>query len=207
VFAAIADSVQLTGARVVLLSVPRVSGLYALRPAAELWNDRAELATFGIDVTADCGTSANFVFTGTRVPLLAARYAATDTVQQLSCTDVPGATDAVLTPADVATLDAAVTAMNGQIEQVAQQHGWAFADLTGVYPPPLSARAAYSASDQLTCVYPYGAYVSLDGVFPSAQGQVAIAAAVASAIDATYGFTISIGGTPPAAASGATLCP
>ena len=81
--------------------------------------------------------------------------------------------------------------MNAQIQQLAQQNGWAFADLTGVYPPPVSARAPYTAAEQLTCVYPYGAFVSLDGVFPSAQGQAAIASTVASAIDAKYGFTIT----------------
>jgi hypothetical protein len=206
-FAAIADSVQLTGARVVLLSVPSVTGLYALRPASELWNDRAELATFGINVTADCGTSANYVFTGALIPALAAQFAATATVQSLSCTDVPGTADAILTPADIATLDAAVTQMNAQIKQVAEQHGWAFADLGGVYPPPLSARTPYAASDQLTCVYPYGAYVSLDGIFPSAQGQAAIAATVASAIDATYRFTVSISAASPAGGTAPKLCP
>ena len=207
VFAAVADSVRLTGARVVLLSVPSVTGLYALRPASELWNDRAELATFGINVTADCGTSANYVFTGSLVPALAAQFAATGTAQNLSCTDVPGTADAILTPGDITTLDAAVTQMNTQIQQVAQQNGWAFANLTGVYPPPLSARVPYAASDQLTCVYPYGAYVSLDGIYPSSQGQAAIAAAVVSAIDAKYGFTISIAGASPTSVTAAKLCP
>src|ERR1019366_5341831 len=154
VFSAIADSVKLTGARVVLLSVPKVSTLYALRPASELWNDKNELATFGINVTADCGTSPNFVFTATLVPSLAAAYAVTGTIQSLSCTDVPGSADAILTPADIATLDAVVTQMNVQIQQVASQNGWAFADLTDVYPPPVSVRPVYKAADQLTCVYP-----------------------------------------------------
>jgi hypothetical protein len=206
-FAAIADSVQLTRAKVVLLSVPKVSALYALRPSSELWADRAGLATFGITVAADCGTSANSVFTGTLIPALAARFAATGATQTLSCADVPGAADAILTPADISMLDATVAQMNAQIEQVAQQHGWAFADLAGVFPPPVSARTPYSASDQLTCVYPYGAYVSLDGVFPGAQGQAAIASTVASAIDSKYGFSITIGATPPTGVTAARLCP
>jgi hypothetical protein len=120
VFSAIADSVKLTGAKVVLVSVPKVSALYALRPAAELWADRTELATFGITVNADCSTSANFIFTPSRVPVLAAIFASTGTAQNLSCTDTPGAADAILTPADVSTLDGVVTQMNAQIQQVAQ---------------------------------------------------------------------------------------
>jgi hypothetical protein len=207
VYGAIADSVKATGAKAVLLSVPRVSTLYSLRPAAELWNDRTELATFGINVAADCGSSANLVFTAALVPPLAAAYTATGTMQSLSCTDVPGSADAILTPADVATLDAVVTQMNAQIQQVASQNGWAFADLTDVYPPPLSARPAYKAADQLTCVYPYGGSVSLDGVFPNAAGQAAIASTVASAIDAKYGFSIAVGALSPTGALAPRSCP
>lgn len=207
VFSAIADSVALTGAKVVLLSVPKVSGLYALRPASELWNDRTNLATFGVNVTADCATSPNFVFTGTLVPSLVANYTATGVMQNLSCTDIPGTADAILTPADIATLDGVVTDMNTQIQQTAQQNGWAFADLMGVYPPPVAARTPYAVSDQLTCVYPYGAYVSLDGVFPSAQGQAAIASTVVAAIDAKYGFTITVGPSSPISITAAKLCP
>jgi hypothetical protein len=207
VFSAIADSVKLTGAKVVLLSVPRVSTLYALRPASELWNDRTDLAAFGISVMADCSTSANFVFTGTLVPALAANYTTSGTTQNLSCTDVPGTADAILTPADITTLDAVVTQMNVQIQQVAQQNGWAFADLTGVYPPPVSTRAAYTASDQLACVYPYGKFVSLDGVFPNLTGQAAIASTVASAIDSRYGFSITVGASSPTGVTAVRLCP
>jgi hypothetical protein len=207
VFAAIADSVKVSGAKVVLLSVPKVSALYALRPASELWNDRAELATFGINVTADCGTSPNSVFTGTLVPALAAMYTNTGTVQNISCTDVPGTADAILTPADITTLDGVVTQMNAQIQQVAQQNGWAFADLTGVYPPPVTSRPAYSASDQLTCVYPYGSFVSLDGVFPSLAGHLAIASTVASAIDSKYGFSITLGAPATIGITAVKLCP
>jgi hypothetical protein len=207
VFAAIADSVKVTGAKVVLLSVPKVTSLYALRPASELWSDRAELATFGVNVTADCSTSANFVFTGALIPSLAANYATSGVPQNLSCTDVPGTADAILTGADITILDAAVTQMNTQIEQVAQQNGWAFADLSGIFPPPVSARSPYAASDELTCVYPYGKYISLDGVFPNAAGQAAIASAVASAIDAKYRFTIAIGGSSPIGVAAVKLCP
>lgn len=207
VFSAIADSVAVSGAKAVLLSVPKVSSLYALRPAAELWNDRAGLAAFGVNVTADCGTSPNFVFTATLVPSLVANYNATGMMQNLSCTDVPGTADAILTPADIATLDGVVADMNTQIQQIAQQNGWAFADLTGVYPPPLAARMPYAASDQLTCVYPYGAYISLDGVYPSPQGQAEIASTVVAAIDAKYAFTIAVGGSSPIGITAAKLCP
>ena len=72
VFAAIADSVKLTGARVVVFVPPHMEYLYGLRPASDIWADRAELATFGVNVSADCSASANFVFTPSVVPPLAA---------------------------------------------------------------------------------------------------------------------------------------
>jgi hypothetical protein len=207
VFSAIADSVKLTGAKVVLVSVPKVSALYALRPASELWADRAELATYGITVNADCATSANFVFTPSRVPPLAAAYSGTGTMQNLSCTDIPGTADAILTPADLSTLDGVVSQMNAQILQVAQTNGWAFADLTDVYPPPVSSRTPYAASDELTCASPYGKFISLDGVFPNVNGQSAIASAAAGALDAKYGFTVTVGATAPTGVAAAKLCP
>jgi hypothetical protein len=207
VLSAIADSVKLTGAKVVLVSVPKMSALYALRPASELWADRAELATFGVNVTADCGTSANFIFTPSRVPALAAIFASTGIAQNLSCTDVPGTADAILTAADVSTLDGVVTQMNTQIQQMAQTNGWAFADLTDVYPPAVSSRSPYAASDELTCASPYGKFISLDGVFPNVIGQSAIASVVAGALNAKYGFTLTVGATTPTGITAVKLCP
>jgi len=206
VFSAITDSVKLTGAKVVLLSVPKVTSLYALRTAADLWNDRAELATFGINLSTDCSTSANVVFTGALIPALAVKFSSTGTAQNLSCTDVPGAADAILTPADIIALDAAVAQMNTQIQQVAQTNGWAFADLSGVFPFAPS-KPAYVAADQLACVFPYGGFTSLDGVFPNAAGQQLIAYAAAAAINTKYGFTLPVAPVSPTGVLAAKLCP
>lgn len=205
IFATIADSVKLTGARVVVLSVPQVSALAGMRTAAELWSDRTGLASFGITVNADCATSANTIFTGTLVPSLYANYAATGAAQDLSCTDVPGTADAILTPADLSKLADVVTAMNTAIKLAAQQNGWAFVDLDGVYPATFP-KPAYSASDQLACAYPYGAYTSLDGVFPNAAGQQLIAWAAGSAINAKYGLSLPTAPVSEVAISATTLC-
>lgn len=206
VYAEIADSVkQHTAARVVLLSVPHVTRLYAVRSAAELWADRAVLATFGVAVAPDCSTSTNFVFTPSIVPGLAARATVALAPQPLSCADVPGIADAVLTPGDIATLDAVVDKMNVQIRQLAAGNGWAFADLDAEVSSFASARGPYRAAEELACVYPYGAYFSLDGVHPGALGHQAIANVVAEAINAKYAFEIPVFTAP--AITRVLLCP
>jgi len=192
VFAAIADSVRKTGARAVLLSVPHVTKLVSLRGGAELWADRATLATFGVTVAADCNGSANRVFTPSLVPGLVARASATLAAQTLSCTDIPGAADAVLTPADVTTLDSVVDQMNAQIRKLADDNGWAFADLDAEYSSLFSAHTPYRAAEELSCVYPYGDFVSLDGVHPNSAGHHVIANVVSLAVNSTYGLEIPV---------------
>lgn len=205
VYAAIADSVKLSRARALLFTVPRLTKLVSLRSGAELWSDRAELAAAGVNVAADCSGSPNLLFTPALVPALAATALSAGTAQPLSCTDVAGAVDFVLTPADVATLDAVVDQMNAQIAALAKQNGWALVDVNAVLDRFAAARAPYSAAAQLGCVYPYGQYVSLDGVHPNAAGQQLLANAAAEAVNAAYGFAIPT--SPVAAVAAAQLCP
>ncbi len=204
-YASVADSVKLSGARALLLTVPRVTKLASLRRGAELWNDRAGLTVAGVNVAADCAGSPNLLFTPAIVPALAATALSTGTAQPLSCADVAGAVDFVLTPAEVATLDAVVDQMNAQITALAKQNGWALVDVNAVFDRFATARAPYSAAVQLGCVYPYGQYVSLDGVHPNAAGQQLLANAAAEAANATYGFALPTSPVPAMAA--AQLCP
>ena len=202
-YGAVADSVKKSGARVVLLSVPHVTRLFGMRAASELWNARASLATYGVTVASDCNGSQNLVFS-TAVPLLVQGALTAGSTQVLSCADVGAAADGVLTPADVSTLNAVVDQMNVQIRQLATTNGWAFADIDAVFSQFVAARAPYSASEQLACLYPYGASVSLDGAHPNLIGQQAIANAVAAAVNATYGLDIPV---PSAPVVGLSLCP
>jgi hypothetical protein len=205
VYSAIAESLKVARAKVVLLSVPHVTRLYGLRPATELWNARDDLATFGMTVAADCDGSPNLVFTGAVVPRLAQLALTAGAPQTLSCADVPGAADAVLTPADVTILDGIVGRMNAQIREIATTNGWAFADLDALYSSVSSARQSYRATEQLACVYPYGAFISFDGVHPTLAGNQAIADLVALAVNSTYGFTIPVSSAKPIAPT--SLCP
>ena len=204
-YAAVADSVKKSGARVVLLSVPHVTRLAGMRPAIELWNARTGLSTYGVTVASDCNGSPNLIFTGAVVAKLAQGALTAGSSQILSCTDVGGALDAVLTPADVTALNAVVDQMNVQIRQLASTNGWAFADVDAVFSQFVATRAPYSASEHLACVYPYGAWVSLDGARPNLTGQQAIANSVATAVNATYGLDIPVPAAAPV--TGIQLCP
>jgi hypothetical protein len=190
VFKQVVDSVKLSGAKAVLLGVPRMSNLASMRAGTELWADRAALLTYGVVVAADCEASANLVATAAVVPALTARSRATGTPQPLSCADVPGTVDHVLTPADAAVLDQLADQISAQARQLAEQNGWAFVDLNGVFASIMAQRAPYSADAQLDCASPYGQYLSLDGVSLNVAGHQLVANAVAGAISARYGFTI-----------------
>lgn len=205
VYAAIADSVKRSGTRAMLLSVPRPANIVSLRSGAELWADRAALAGYGITVAAGCNGNANLIFTGTLVPMLAARTQSLGVAQALSCDDVSGAADYVLTPSDMSTLNSVADQLNVQIKTLADKNGWAFVDANAVYASIAAARAPYSAAVQLGCNSPYGQYISLDGVQPTLAGNQLIANAAATALNSRYGFTLPLVTVTPL--TSAQLCP
>lgn len=196
VFDQIADSVAKSAAAVAIASVPRVTRLPAFQAATNLWNARAELAGFGIHVSANCSASPNVVHVAGVVPRLARRAVTTGAAQPLSCADVPGAADEVLTPAAAAQLDAAVDAINQHMSATATQRGWAFVSLDSLYAEMSTAAGVYQATRQLRCAEPFGQYLSLDGIHPAARGQQRIADAVAAALNARYGYRIPLRGEP-----------
>jgi hypothetical protein len=57
----------------------------------------------------------------------------------------------------------------------------------------------------LTCVFPFGQYVSLDGVHPNGYGHQMIANAAAQAINEHYGWSIPT--NPVAPISATEQCP
>jgi lysophospholipase L1-like esterase len=170
----------------------------SLRTGAELDADREELAGFGITVGADCGADAsvNHVYVPAKVvgayaAGLAAR-AAGRPAPVLSCADVPGTQDYVLTPADMATIDAQLAAMNAHIRSLAEDDGYAFFDLDPLYGRR-DLKAPFSATTLLTSSHPYGPFISLDGVHPSAAGHRILAREAARALDVTYHLAIRRG--------------
>lgn len=194
--AAVGDSVVKSGARVVVLTAPKLSRMPAFRAGAQLAAQRAALAGYGVAVAADCDASANIVHVAAKLPALVQAALRTGATQALSCADSAGAADRVLTPAQVATLDAVVDAINAQLRQLAQSKGWAVADLDATFATMAAAAATFDARRDLTCAQPYGPYISMDGLRPSAAGQRLVADAVAAALNAKFGYALRVAGTP-----------
>lgn len=205
VYKAILDSVAKTGAKAILVGVPNTASIISLRTGDAIWQDRAELGGFGVAVNADCNGSTNLIFVPTKIGTAVATARATGTAFNLSCADVPGTQDQVLTPADVTTITAVVNAMNDYIKAQAQAHTWAFLDLDALLAANVNPRPAYSVGVHFTCNNPWGQYVSLDGVHPNVVGYQLMANAAADALNATYLFKIPK--NVPVALTAAQLCP
>jgi len=191
---AIADSLVKSGAKVVLLTVPVLTRMPAFRAASDVWASRGALLSFGIAVEAGCATSPNVLNVAALVPALAQRALIAGAVQSLSCADVPGAPDGILTPADVSAIESAVAQFNAHLRDLATTRQWAFADLDDAFARMAAAAGVYAPAAQLTCASPYGSYLSLDGIHPAARGQQAIADVVATALNVRYGFALPVTG-------------
>ncbi|MFL5581052.1 MAG: hypothetical protein ACJ8AO_11820 [Gemmatimonadaceae bacterium] len=178
-----------TARRGALLGVPSPTAVPALRGASALDAARDSLRAFGVSLAGDCAGSGNYVYLA-KVAAAAAEAARTGTARTVSCADVPGAADSVLTPADVAALASLRDAMNAHIQGAASARGWAYVDVSAALPsaPPSS----YSPGAHLTSTSPYGDGTSLDGIHPDASGQAGIATAIANALNALYGLDLII---------------
>lgn len=184
------DSVKKTGAKVLLVGVPKTNGFVSLRTGDELYQDRAAFQSYGVIIAANCEASANAIFIPIKVLNTIGAAQATGTAQTLSCEDTPGAQDNILTPAEVQLIDGVIDGMNSHISSVAQSNGWAYMDMSAVWAQWVSRRGAFSVVNLLSCVSPYGQYVSLDGVHPNLQGYQEMANAAAAALNLAYGFAI-----------------
>jgi hypothetical protein len=190
VYDQIIDSVKKTGAKVLLVGLPRTNGFVSLVTGDELYQDRTEFQEMGVVVADDCQGNANLIFVPAKVTSAVAAARASGLPQTLSCADQPGVQDDVLTPADVQTLDTLIDGMNAHISSIAQANSWAFLDLAPLWHGWVTRRAAFSVRDLFSCLLPYGQYVSLDGVHPNLDGYQEMANAAADALNAAYGFAI-----------------
>ena len=172
----------------------------SFRTGAELWTGRATFAPLNVAVSADCENSTNLLFVAVRVPVAVATgafYRANGLgAYTLSCANAPSSTniqDYVLDAADVAGVNAQLAAMNEVIREEARTRGFAYFPLGALYDDVVT-KAPFNAITLMTSAQPYGPYVSLDGIHPTAEGQRILAEAAARALNETYRFGIPVSG-------------
>ena len=176
-------AVKSKGARAVLVGLPdNAANFPSIRRSREFFYEWAYLATLGIGMSINCYYSSNYIFVPGYILTLLAKAPTTAT-----CADVPGEVDYVLTASDITAINARMAQMNARMETRASENGYAFFKLSAVYDLP---KVSFSIYDVLFSSYPFGPYMSLDGVHPNGAGQSILASAAAQAINARYGLSI-----------------
>ncbi len=192
----LADAVAAEVKRGIMVGLVNDVGSFpSFRRGQEIWNDRGTmLAAFNVEVLADCDASENLIFVPVRIPTAVAtgnfyRRNGLGTFK-FSCAGGGATTqDFVLTPSEVAIVNAQLAAMNAHISATAQRIGFAYMALESLYGRT-DVKPTYSTVALMTTGTPYGFATSLDGIHPSAAGHAILAGAAARAINARYGTTI-----------------
>ena len=188
---AVLDSVQKV-ARMGLVAglISDVRSFPAFRAGDELWQDGLEFAALNVTVSSDCEGNPNLVFVPVVVPTAVARasYYAQHGLGSyvLSCTAGSATTeDEILTPTEVAVVNAQLQAMSAHIRAQADQRGFAYFELGALYGRA-DLKGPFSVIALMTTSTPYGPLISLDGLHPSAAGAAVLAQAAAHALNVTY---------------------
>ena len=194
----IIDSVKSTKAKALLVTLPTaLASAPSMRTGAELHADSVTFSQgFYITVGSACkdANAANVVFVPgyvfTNIAIGRARAAAGAPRHVMTCADSGlGKQDFVITPAELATITTAITGFNTTITNLANENGYAVASLNDWWTKP---KPAFSVAALVSSTTPYGTYFGLDGVHPSAAGQIVIANSAIEAINAKYKFTIPL---------------
>jgi lysophospholipase L1-like esterase len=190
-YSQIIDNVKATGAKAVLVSIRTdLRNFPTIRTGSEIASQRAKFTAYNVSVAADCDESANFIFVRGKVLTAILTGAALGAhgvgPYVLSCADVPGTPDYVLTPGDIEFVNNLATQMSDFIEGKAAENGYAVFSLGSLYNESKQG-VPFDLDTYLKSDQPYGELISLDGVHPSAQGQAVLAKAARKAIQHTYG--------------------
>jgi hypothetical protein len=183
-------AVKQTGAGALLVTLPGdVSKIPVVRTSAEISAQRAAFLLLNVSVNANCDASPNFVTLPKVVFALfngAVRASSGLTPYDLSCADVQGSADGILTPADISTLNALIAQMNAYITTKANENGYATMSLGVLYDTAKNG-VPFDLAAMLASTTPFGPNISLDALHPSAAGNAILAAAAKAAITAKYG--------------------
>ena len=174
----------------------------SFRTGDEIWNARATFAQLYVAVSNDCQGSTNLIFVAARIPAAAAQGASNYANQlppaTFSCFNAPSSTfveDYVLDANEVTALNTQIGQMNAIIQDEAAKHGFAYFALSALYDNTVT-KGPLNAAAIMGTTQPYGPYVSLDGLHPTAEGQRVLADAAAQALNNTYHLGIPLSGGP-----------
>lgn len=189
-YARVIDAVKTTGAKAVLVSIRTdLRDFPTIRTGAEIASQREAFAAYNVTVNANCDESPNFIFVRGKVPtavltgLTRARFGLPP--YDLSCADVPGTPDYIITPGDMAFINNLAEQMSVEIERHAAENGYAVFSLGDLYTDSKKG-VPFDLNAYLTSDKPYGDLISLDGVHPSAEGHQVLARAAHLAIIHQY---------------------
>lgn len=187
----IIENVKATGARAVLATVRTdLRRFPTIRTGPEIAAQRSAFTAYNVSVNANCDESPNYIFVRGKV-LTAIITGITRAAHglspfDLSCADVPGTPDYVLTPGDIAFVNSLAAQMSDHIEARAAENGYAVFSLGALYDKAKND-VPFDLHTYLNSPAPYGGLISLDGVHPSAAGQRVLARAARQAIHKAYG--------------------
>ena len=198
IFTKIIDSVKTTKARALIMGLPSaIDSAASLRKGSELAADSVTFAVgFNITILSDCKTTNanNMIFVPAKVFATIGAARTSPTRVPFSCADGgTGVTDYVLTPAEVGVAQTAINTYNARMQALATANGYAYADMDDWFT---NAKPPFSVSTLVTGTQPYGKYFGLDGVHPTAAGQIRLANAAIAAINAKYNYAIPALPTP-----------
>jgi lysophospholipase L1-like esterase len=190
-YSEIINNVKGTGAKALLVSIRTdLRNFPTIRTGPEIASQRAKFAAYNVTVNADCDASDNFIFvrglviTAVVTGITRAGYGLGP--YDLSCADVPGTADYILTPGDITFVNNLAEQMSDYIESKAVENGYAVFPLGALYNHS-KRHVPFDLNAFLKSDTPYGDLISLDGVHPTAKGQAVFARAARKAIQKTYG--------------------
>jgi lysophospholipase L1-like esterase len=177
-----------------------VASFPAFRRGDEMWQTRALFGALHVTVADDCAGSPNLLFVPVVVPTAVGTAAALGSAT-LHCAGGGVATqDFILTPGETGAVNALLAQMNAHIRGEAERRGFAYFALQELYGRS-DVKGPFNPIALMTSAEPYGPFISLDGVHPTAAGARVLAEAAARALDAQYNHHILAQADPLIAAN------
>jgi lysophospholipase L1-like esterase len=188
--ALVAARPKLAGA---LIGVFPLQAPSALFPAESLYTNGTLHAEFeaaaggGVTFVPDC------IGSGALISIDILTFWAAGAPKVVTCQAIPQDSVSryfILTLAQQDTVETAIATWNSYIKAKADSLGWAFIDPITLFAPLKASGLIPPFPNFASATQPFGQFITLDGIHPSATAHVALANALIAVIDSTYHVTI-----------------